>query len=111
MTPKIYIDGEYGTTGLRIRKWLSERSDLELLAVPEAKRKDSSARREQILADLATLRLPVTAEQLDAALQHAEQVGLSHLDFLHRLLAESGRAGGMPPGPFQQAVNIGRAGS
>jgi DNA replication protein DnaC len=45
-------------------------------------------RREQILADFATLRLPVTAEQLDAALQHAEQAGLSHLDFLHRLLAD-----------------------
>jgi DNA replication protein DnaC len=30
----------------------------------------------------------VTAEQLDAALQHAQDAGLSHLDFLHRLLAE-----------------------
>jgi DNA replication protein DnaC len=30
----------------------------------------------------------VTAEHLDAALQHAEQAGLSHLDFLHRLLAD-----------------------
>lgn len=46
------------------------------------------SRREQILADFATLRLPVTADQLDAALQHAEAAGLSHLDFLHRLLAD-----------------------
>jgi DNA replication protein DnaC len=45
-------------------------------------------RREQILADFATLRIPVTAEQLDAALEHAEKAGLSHVDFLHRLLAE-----------------------
>jgi len=44
--------------------------------------------REKILADFATLRLPVTAEQLDAALQQAQDAGLSHLDFLHRLLSE-----------------------
>jgi DNA replication protein DnaC len=45
-------------------------------------------RRDQILADFTTLRIPVTAEQLDAALQHAQDAGLSHLDFLHRLLAD-----------------------
>jgi DNA replication protein DnaC len=44
--------------------------------------------REQILADFATLRLPVTAEQLDSALKQAQDAGLSHLDFLHRLLAD-----------------------
>jgi DNA replication protein DnaC len=45
-------------------------------------------RRDQILADFSTLRLPVTPEQLDAALQHAQNANLSHLDFLHRLLAD-----------------------
>jgi DNA replication protein DnaC len=44
--------------------------------------------REQILADFATLRVPVTAEQLDAALQHAQDTGCTHLEFLHRLLAD-----------------------
>lgn len=44
--------------------------------------------RDQILADFATLRLPVTAEQLDAVLQQAQEAGLSHLHFLHRLLAD-----------------------
>ena len=46
------------------------------------------SRRDQILADFATLRIPVTADQLDAALKHAQDTGLSHLDFLHRLLAD-----------------------
>jgi DNA replication protein DnaC len=46
------------------------------------------SRRDQILADFTTLRIPVTAEQLDTALQHAQDAGLSHLDFLHRLLAD-----------------------
>jgi DNA replication protein DnaC len=45
-------------------------------------------RRDQVLADFATLRLPVTAEQLDDALKHAQDTGLAHLDFLHRLLAD-----------------------
>jgi N-acetyl-gamma-glutamyl-phosphate reductase len=59
MKPKVYIDGEYGTTGLRIRQWLSTRSDVELLSVPEALRKDPHARREQILtADVSVLCLP-----------------------------------------------------
>ena len=30
----------------------------------------------------------MTAEHLDAAFQHAQDAGLSHLDFLHRLLAD-----------------------
>jgi DNA replication protein DnaC len=44
--------------------------------------------RDQILADFATLRIPITAEQLDAVLAEAEKTGGSHLDFLHRLLAD-----------------------
>ena len=44
--------------------------------------------REQILADFATLRIPVTAEQLDAATSDAEKSGRSHLEFLHRLLTD-----------------------
>jgi DNA replication protein DnaC len=46
------------------------------------------SRRDQILADFATLRIPVTADQLDAALKQAQDTGWSHLDFLHRLLAD-----------------------
>jgi len=46
------------------------------------------SRRDQILADFATLRIPVTAEQLDAALKQAQDTGLAHLDFLHPLLAD-----------------------
>jgi len=44
--------------------------------------------REQILADFATLRIPITAEQLDAVLTDAEKTGRSHLEFLHRLLSD-----------------------
>ena len=44
--------------------------------------------RDQILADFTTLRVPVTADQFDAALTDAEQNNRSHLEFLHRLLTD-----------------------
>src|SRR5207237_7805060 len=50
--------------------------------------KTTPSLRNQILADFATLRIPVTADQLDAALAEAEKAGWSHLDFLHRLLTD-----------------------
>ncbi len=55
---------------------------------PDENNDDAGPLRDQILADFATLRIPVTADQLDAALKHAQDTGLSHLDFLHRLLAD-----------------------
>jgi DNA replication protein DnaC len=44
--------------------------------------------RDQILADFATLRVPMTADQLEEALKQAQDAGWSHLQFLHRLLAD-----------------------
>ena len=46
------------------------------------------SRRDQVLTDFTTLRVPVTADQLDAALQQAQDAGWSHLEFLQRLLAD-----------------------
>lgn len=42
--------------------------------------------RDQILADFATLRVPITPNQLDEAFKLACDHGMSHIDFLHRLL-------------------------
>jgi DNA replication protein DnaC len=44
--------------------------------------------RERILADFATLKVPVRAEQFDAVLARAAREGLSHQQFLHLLLAD-----------------------
>ena len=44
--------------------------------------------RERILADFATLRVPLTGAQFDAVLAGAQREGLSHQQFLHRLIAE-----------------------
>jgi DNA replication protein DnaC len=44
--------------------------------------------RERVLDDAQTLKLPISAEILDAALSRAEQEGLSHLNFLELILGE-----------------------
>lgn len=56
---KVFIDGSYGTTGLRIRERLSQREDIELLILSDELRKDTAARLEMIAgADIAFLCLP-----------------------------------------------------
>ena len=56
MKPKVYIDGQSGTTGLQIRQRLSQRSDIELLLIEEEKRRDVEARRQRMNeADLVFL--------------------------------------------------------
>ncbi len=59
MKTKIFIDGKAGTTGLRIEERLSCRKDIEIISLPEEKRKDIDARREIInRADIVFLCLP-----------------------------------------------------
>jgi N-acetyl-gamma-glutamyl-phosphate reductase len=85
MKPKVYIDGEYGTTGLRIRQWLRGRSDLELLSVPEGQRKDPAARREQILAaDVSVLCLPDDAAHETASWVKGTKARLIDASTVHR---------------------------
>ena len=64
----IYIDGQEGTTGLRIRDLLSGRGDLDLRLIPDEERKDLETRRRLLNeADLAILCLPdeAAAEALE----------------------------------------------
>ena len=59
MKPKIFIDGEHGTTGLLIRDLLRERTDVEVVSITPDKRKDQAERKRLLNAvDLAILCLP-----------------------------------------------------
>ena len=59
---KVFIDGQAGTTGLRIRERLSKRDDTELLVIDEDKRKDTAEIKKFINnSDITFLCLPDAA--------------------------------------------------
>jgi len=64
MAPKIFIDGEHGTTGLQIRTRMADRRDVELLSIPEAERRNPAMREDMLnSADIAILCLPDDASK------------------------------------------------
>ena len=82
---KVFIDGKAGTTGLRIYERLSERSDIELMLLPEEKRKDVEARREALNAcDIAFLCLPDAAAVESVGLIENENVKVLDTSTAHR---------------------------
>ncbi len=69
MKPKVFIDGEAGTTGLQIAARLKARADIDLLSIDEAKRKDPSARAAIMKkSDAVILCLPDDAARLAVSL-------------------------------------------
>ncbi|WP_299817063.1 N-acetyl-gamma-glutamyl-phosphate reductase [uncultured Jannaschia sp.] len=100
MTTAVFIDGEAGTTGLRIRDRLSARGDIRLISLGEANRKDEIARRDAYAeADVAILCLPDDAAR--QAVMISGGTRLIDASTAHRVNAEW--TYGMPELPDQRA--------
>jgi N-acetyl-gamma-glutamyl-phosphate reductase len=69
MTYRVFVDGQEGTTGLRIHEYLAQRRDIEVLRIDPERRKDAAERARLLnAADVAFLCLPDTAAREAAAL-------------------------------------------
>jgi N-acetyl-gamma-glutamyl-phosphate reductase len=86
MLPKIYIDGQAGTTALRIRDWIAGRSDLEVITLPEALRKEPAARKSALQdASIVLLCLPDDAAREAAAWLADSPVRILDASTAHRV--------------------------
>lgn len=81
MTFKVFIDGRHGTTGLKIDERLALRPEIEILAIPEAQRKDPAVKAEYInQADVVFLCLPDAASKESVALLRPDNKRTRFLD-------------------------------
>ena len=86
---KIFIDGKAGTTGLRIYERLGGRSDIEMITIPEAYRKDENARRDALnRADVAFLCLPDAAAKEAVSMVENPDTVVIDTSTAHRTLPE-----------------------
>src|SRR4029453_2001981 len=86
MKAKIFIDGEYGPTGVQIRSRLANRDDLEIISVPAERRKDAAARAEFLnAADIAILCLPDDAAKESVALIASDKTRVIDASTAHRV--------------------------
>ncbi len=83
----IFIDGSAGTTGLKIVDRLSKRKDINLIKLPEEKRKDLLSRKEAInSADIVFLCLPDDASKEAVTLIESDKVKVIDTSTAHRTL-------------------------
>ncbi|MBZ9872558.1 N-acetyl-gamma-glutamyl-phosphate reductase [Mesorhizobium sp. BR1-1-9] len=108
MKPKIFIDGEHGTTGLQIRALLAERGDLEIISIPAERRKETAARAEFLnAADVAILCLPDDAAKESVSLISNETTRVIDASTAHRVA--QGWEYGFAEMDKEQAKKIGAA--
>lgn len=95
MTFKVFVDGQEGTTGLRIHEYLAARTDIEVLKIDADKRKDP-AERSRLLnaADVAFLCLPDVASREAAFMVNNSNTCLIDASTAHR--TAPGWAFGLP---------------
>ncbi|KAB8333510.1 N-acetyl-gamma-glutamyl-phosphate reductase [Scytonema tolypothrichoides VB-61278] len=83
--PKIFIDGESGTTGLQIYSRLNQRDDIELVNIEPSRRRDSAERAKLINAvDVAILCLPDDAAREAVSFVSSTKVKILDASTAHR---------------------------
>lgn len=99
-----FVDGQEGTTGLRIHEYLAQRDDIEVLRIAADKRKDAGERARLLnAADVAFLCLPDAAAREAAALVTNPNTCLIDASTAHRTAA--GWVFGLPElAPGQRAL-------
>jgi N-acetyl-gamma-glutamyl-phosphate reductase len=104
MKYRVFVDGQEGTTGLRIHEYLAQRSDVEVLRIEADKRKDSAERARLLnAADVAFLCLPDAAAREAVALIDNPNTCVIDASTAHRTVP--GWAFGMPElAPGQRAL-------
>lgn len=85
MSVKVYIDGQEGTTGLKILERFKDRNDIELLRISEDKRKDSAERARLInMSDYTFLCLPDDAAREAVSFVDNDKVRIIDASTAHR---------------------------
>lgn len=108
MAHKVFIDGEAGTTGLQIRDRLLKRTDIELVQVDPARRKEAAARAEAFAAaDVAILCLPDDAAK--EAVELARPFGTKIIDASTAFRVDPDWAFGFPEMSKSQRAAIAKA--
>ena len=104
MVYRAFVDGQEGTTGLRIHEYLAQRDDVEVLRIDADKRKDPVERARLLnAADVAFLCLPDVAAKEAAALVTNPATCLIDASTAHR--TAPGWAFGLPElAPSQRAL-------
>jgi len=84
----VFVDGQEGTTGLRIHEYLAARSDIELLRIDPERRKDAAERARLLnAADVAFLCLPDAAAKEAVALVTNPRTCIIDASTAHRVSA------------------------
>ena len=85
MSTTVFVDGQEGTTGLRIHEYLASRADVEVLRIAPGLRKDAAERARLLnAADVAFLCLPDVASREAAALVSNPRTCLIDASTAHR---------------------------
>lgn len=109
MTATVFIDGEAGTTGLRIREQLANRPDIALLHLDDTKRKDPAARADALnRADVSILCLPDDAARDAVGMIENNDARVIDASTAHR--TASGWTYGFPELDDEQTDRIAKSG-